>query len=170
MTIKEFNMTVMKDETLRRILPMEVRRTYPYLTLENGLLCASFVGFRVKPEEGKLRVSAPCYFLKIACPKRRELPLELLALMKDAQGKLAAPKLRLLAYVDLGTAERQDHIMEPKSRDDLMKLDALFTEALKRYQEGGEEVGKIIDASDAILKTVLEPDQLEAIGSFPLNR
>lgn len=166
MTIKDFNIKIMRDETLRRILPLEAKRTYPYLTLEDSLLCASFIGFRVRPEEGKLRVSAPSYFLKIVCPKSRNAPPELSDFLADGQGKIAEPGLRLLAYNDLKAAESQEHIMEPKSRDKLIKLDSLFSEAMKRFDEGNEGLEVVVDAYDGLLKTVLEPEQLNVIGSF----
>ena len=60
MTFREFHLRIMRDEVLGRLLPLELRRTYPRFRLKDGALLAAFVGFRVMPEINSVKISPPC--------------------------------------------------------------------------------------------------------------
>ena len=43
MTFREFNFAMIRDGILGKLLPLEIKRSFPRLSLEDGKLCAAFI-------------------------------------------------------------------------------------------------------------------------------
>ena len=69
MTFREFNIAMIRDPILGKLLPLQLRRTFPWLSVEGENLFASFVGFRIVREGDAVKAFDPAYYVKIAYPK-----------------------------------------------------------------------------------------------------
>jgi len=145
MTFREFNMKIMQDDILGKLLPLELKRTYPRLTLENGKLCAAFVGFRMVPQQNAAAAYAPAYYLKITYPNKALRSFEVLASGKDA-----------------GSAKR----MTPAKPEEIRRLSELCDEAFRKFDEQTEDIESVIAEYNALLSNVLEPEQLAVLERF----
>ena len=145
MTFREFSVQMMKNETLQRILPLEFRKTFPYFTLEDGVLCAAFACFRVKIEDKRPLAFAPGYYLKITYPGCRLLSFEKLA--NRSEKNAATP-------------------MTPRTKEEIQSLFSLCDAVLKAADEDREALSAAIEAYNAALTSILEADQLETIRRY----
>lgn len=144
MEFKDFNVKILRNEALRKILPLEIIRTYPLFSLENDVLTASFVGYRVKRENGAVSAGKPVYYLKIAYPS-----------------------CRLLSFDQFKTgSENTFSAIAPRDPEMIRQLPVLCTAVLDGYDEKAEDLNERIEKSNALVKSVLEPDQTEAFGRY----
>lgn len=141
MTFKEFNLAVMRNPVLGRLLPLEYRRTYPRLELEGETLCACFAGFRIKPVKTGVEVQPPAYYLKITYPQ-----------------------CAVRAFVKLSGSSAEAHLMAPQSPETMQNLASLCDRVLHEYEEKAEGLDRTIAAYNGLLETVLEPEQLAVLN------
>lgn len=136
MTFKEFNLTMTGHPVLRKLLPLECRRTYPRLELEGADLCASFAGFHIKPVQGGIEVQEPSYYLKITYPQ-----------------------CSIRAFVRFPGNTQHGHLMARRSADVIQRLMASCDKVLAHFDEGTDDLDQVIAEYNALLETVLEPEQ-----------
>lgn len=144
MTFMEFNLAVMRDPVLGKSLPMQLRRTYPRLSLEGTMLCASFVGFRITSGKDGIFAFPPAYYLKITYPDCRLLSYEKIPASSDAAG----------------------HTMMLRTQQEIKRLAELCDEVLKLYDEKADNLETALAQYNTLLNTVLEPDQLMILDQF----
>ncbi len=145
MTFREFNLTMARHELLGKLLPLELTRTYPWLTLEGGRLCAAFAGYRIVPGKNSVTAFSPVYYLKITYPQCLLRSYEVLSAEAD---------------------HPRGHQMTPRDPKDIQRLAALCDEVLKRFDEKADDLGQTVQAYQALLKTILEPEQLAVLERF----
>ena len=145
MTFQEFNHKIMKDAILGRLLPLQLRRTYPRLTLCDSKLCAAFVGFRAVPGGNGVKALPPAYYLRITYPH-----CVLLSYEKCASGENG----------------RQASPMRARRSEDIRRLSALCDEVLRLYDEKDPGIKSTISAYNELLNTILEPEQLAVLNCF----
>lgn len=143
MTFREFHLAIMRDPVLGKLLPLEVRRTYPRLSMEGSTLCAAFAGFKLIP--AKNAVYPPVYYLKITYPQCALYSFE-----------------RLPA----GAESPELHPMTPRNPEDVKRLAELCDRVLKRYDEKAEDLEAALTAYNALLEKLLEPEQLTVLDKF----
>lgn len=143
MTFKEFNLAVMRNPVLGRLLPMECRKTYPRLELDGETLCACFVGFRMKPVPGGAEAQAPVYYLKITYPR-----------------------CAVRAFVKLSRRNSEAHRMTPQSPEMIQNLVSLCDRVLQEYEEKAGDLGETIAAYNGLLDKILEPEQLAVLNQM----
>ncbi len=136
MTFKEFNLSMTRHPVLGKLLPLECRRTYPRLELEGANLCASFAGFHIKPIQGGIEVQEPSYYLKITYPQ-----------------------CSVRAFVRFPGNTNRGHLMAPRSADIIQRLMISCDRVLACYDEGADDLDQVIADYNALLETVLEPEQ-----------
>lgn len=134
MTFREFHLAIMHDPVLGKLLPLEIRRTYPRLSMEGPALCAAFAGFKLIP--GKNAVYPPVYYLKITYPQCTLYSFERLP------------------------AGAGPHAMTPRDPEDVKRLAELCDQALRRYDEKAGDLKEALTAYNALLDKLLEPEQL----------
>lgn len=144
MTFMEFNLAIMRDPVLGKSLPMQLRRTYPRLSLEGTTLCTSFVGFRIAPRGDGIFAFPPVYYLKITYPDCRLLSYEKIPATSDVDG----------------------HTMMPRTQKEIRRLAELCDEVLKLYDEKADNLETALAQYNTLLNTVLEPDQLIILDQF----
>lgn len=145
MTLKEWNIKMMRDDTMHRILPLEWRKSYPYFTLEKNTLCLSFACFKTKPEQGQIRVYYPSCFLKVSYPDNKLLSFE---------------------RISYGDDVPESHIMNPKEKESIEKLITLCDAVFKAFDESLEGLNEILSEYNKNLLDILETDQAEIIKRF----
>mgnify|MGYP006988960817 CR=1 FL=1 len=145
MTLNELNRNIMRDEVLGKMLPMQIRRTYPRLTLKEGKLYAAFVGFQIKQSQNEVHFFPASYYLKISYPQ-----------------------CTLNTFVKLpgGKNDREGATLQPKRAEDIRKLAELCDEALNRYDAKAENLDDLLAEYNLLLKTILEPEQLAVLDRF----
>lgn len=136
MTFKEFNLAVVRNPVLGRLLPLEYRRTYPRLQVKGETLCASFVGFRIKPAQTGVEVQPPAYYLKITYPQ-----------------------CAVRAFVKFSRRAGDAHLMTPQTPETIQRLSSLCDRVLQGYEEKADDLDETIAAYNALLDKVLEPEQ-----------
>lgn len=136
MTFKEFHLAMTRDAVLGKLLPLQCRKTYPRLELEGGTLCASFVGFHMKPAAGGAQAFPPSYYLKITYPT-----------------------CAVRAFVKLSGAG-EAHLMQAQQPQTIRALSALCDQALQQYEEKAEGLAETLNDYNALLDRMLEPEQL----------
>ena len=137
MTILQFNQAIFRHELLGKLLPLELTRTYPKLTLEGGVLCASFVGYRIAPKKDGVTAFPPAYYLKITYPQCLLRSFEVLPVEAEAKG---------------------GHLMMPRTQEEIKRLVALCNEALKGFDDKADHLEQTIREYNALLETILEPE------------
>ena len=142
MTFREFNLSLMRDPVLGSLLPLQLRRTYPRLSLEGETLCAAFAGFRIGQERGAVLAYPPAYYLRIAFPRRTLLAFERLAPAGDGRP------------------------MTPRTPEEVKALAELCDRVLALWEEGSEGLAEALSAYNALLDRVLEPEQLAVLDKF----
>lgn len=145
MTILQFNQTMFRHELLGKLLPLELTRTYPKLTIEGGMLCASFVGYRIAPKKNAVTAFPPAYYLKVTYPQCLLRSFEVLPVEAEAKG---------------------GHLMMPRAREEIKRLVALCNEALKGFDDKADGLEETIREYNALLETILEPEQLAVLNRF----
>jgi len=145
MTILQFNQAMFRHELLGKLLPLELTRTYPRLTLEGGMLCASFVGYRIVPEKNAVTAFPPAYYLKITYPQCL---------------------LRSFEVLPAGAEDKSGRRMTPQTRDEIKRLAELCDEVLKGFDEKADGLEQTIREYNALLETILEPEQLAVLAQF----
>lgn len=145
MTFREFNLVMMRDAILGKLLPLELRRTYPRLSLDGPVLCASFAGFRIAPEKNAVRAYPPAYYLKITYPQCA---------------------LRSFEKLSAGADDPGGRLMTPRDPADIKRLAELCDQVLKLYDEKSGSLEPAIAAYNALLETILEPEQLTVLDRF----
>ncbi len=144
MTFREFNLTIMKDAILGTLLPLELRRTFPWFSLEGETLCMSFAGFRTALAQGAVKSFPPAYYLRITYPKRALLSYEKLSAGEGAAGEL----------------------MTPRAPEEIKRLMELCDHVLELCDEKSDGLESAVSEYNALLRTVLEPGQLAVLERF----
>ena len=145
MTILQFNQAMFRHELLGKLLPLELTTTYPRLTLEDGMLCASFVGYRIVPEKNAVTAFPPAYYLKVTYPQC---------------------SLRSFEVLPVKAEDKSGHLMMPRAREEIKRLVELCNEVLKSFDEKADGLEQAIREYNALLETILEPEQLAVLESF----
>lgn len=145
MTLRELNIAIMRDEILGKLLPLELRRTYPRFSLEGETLFASFAGFRAAPGQNAVRVFPPAYYLKITCPQCAMYSFERFSAGADDSG---------------------GHLMTPRNPEDIKRLAEMCDKALELYAQKADGLETAISEYNALLKTILEPEQLAVLDKY----
>lgn len=143
MTFREFNLSMMRHPVLGRLLPLECRRTYPRLEQEGKQLCASFVGFRMKPAPGGAEVLSPAYYLKVTYPGGA-----------------------VRAFVKLPGADGPGHLMKAQTQQTIRDLAQGCDEVLRCFEEQREDLQAAAERYNALLDSVLEPEQLAVLNKM----
>ena len=142
MTFQEFNRAIVRDDLLGKLLPLEIRRTYPYLNFEGTTLTASFVGYRIQCRQKAVLAMPPLYYLKITYPKCTMESFEKLPGGGDG------------------------HVMTPTDPAALKRLENLCDEVLELFERKSANIASTIEEYNALLKTVLEPEQLSILEKY----
>ena len=145
MTILQFNQTMFRHELLGKLLPLELTRTSPRLTLEGGMLCASFVGYRIAPKKNAVTAFPPAYYLKVTYPQCL---------------------LRSFEVLPVEGEDKSGHLMMPRAREEIKRLVELCNEVLKGFEEKADDLEQSIREYNALLETILEPEQLAVLNRF----
>ena len=145
MTILQFNQAMFRHELLGKLLPLELTRTYPKLTIEGGMLCASFVGYRIAPKKNAVTAFPPAYYLKVTYPQC---------------------SLRSFEVLPVKAEDKSGHLMMPRAREEIKRLVELCNEVLKSFDEKADGLEQAIREYNALLETILEPEQLAVLESF----
>ena len=145
MTILQFNQAMFRHELLGKLLPLELTRTYPRLTLEGGVLCASFVGYRIVPKKDSVTAFPPAYYLKVTYPQCLLRSFEVLPVEAEDKG---------------------GHLMMPRAREEIKRLVELCNGVLKGFDEKADGLEETIREYNALLETILEPEQLAVLDRF----
>lgn len=145
MTIMQFNQVMFRHELLGKLLPLELTRTYPRLTLEGGVLCASFVGYRIVPKKDSVTAFPPAYYLKITYPQCLLRSFEVLPVEAEDKG---------------------GHLMMPRAREEIKRLVELCNGVLKGFDDKADGLEETIREYNALLETILEPEQLAVLNRF----
>lgn len=140
MTFGEYNLAIMRNPVLGKLLPLECRKTYPWFELKDSSLCASFVGFKMNPSQNGMEVCAPSYYLKITYPQ-----------------------CSVKAFVKLSGRSSGGHLMEPQERETIKSLTVLCDRVLKCYDEKSDSLSKTIAEYNALLEKILEREQLAVL-------
>lgn len=140
-----FNASILKNPILGKLLPLEIKRTYPRLFLKNGTLCAAFVGFRMLVQNGRASAMPPAYYLCISYPSCELLSFERLSPVVSAE---------------------DSREMTPCPRENILKLDSLYNEALETFNGHGEGLAEVLDSYNGLLDGLLEKEQLEVLNRF----
>lgn len=143
MTFLEFDTSIMRDEVLGRLLPMQCKRTFPWLRLEEGVLCACYVGFRAVPAPGGAKAFPPAYYLKIAYPGRI-----------------------LRSYERLVPERTAGEPMTPSAPETIRRLMSLCGRAFALFDEKGEGLEAVLAEYNGLLRSALEPKQLAVLERF----
>ena len=149
MTFREYNLTIMKDAVLGKLLPLECRRTYPWFSLEGSTLCASFAGFRIAPGKHHVKVFPPIYYLKITYPQCAVQSFEKLSGKMDAENG-------------------KDMIARDPA--EIMRLAELCDEVLLEFDNKSEGLAAVIAEYQALLESILEPEQLTVLKAKASGR
>lgn len=145
MTILQFNQAMFRHELLGKLLPLELTRTYPRLTLEGGMLCASFVGYRIVPEKNAVTAFPPAYYLKVTYPQCLLRSFEVFPVKSEC---------------------KSGRLMMPRAREEIKRLAELCNEVLKCFDEKADGLEQTIQEYNALLETILEPEQLAVLAQF----
>lgn len=140
MTFKEFNLSMTRHPVLGKLLPLECRKTYPRLELEGTSLCASFVGFHIRPAQRSVEALEPSYYLKITYPQ-----------------------CSVRAFVRFSGNTQHSHLMTPQPADVIQHIMASCDRVLAYYDAGAENLDQVIAEYNTLLETVLEPEQLAVL-------
>lgn len=143
MTFKEFNLAIMRNPVLGKLLPLECRRTYPRLELDGNKLYASFVGFRMRPDQTGVVAQSPAYYLKITYPQ-----------------------CAVCAFVKRSHRSAEAYRMTPQSKETILQLASLCDRVLQEYEEQAADLAETIAAYNALLDSVLEPEQLAVLNQM----
>lgn len=143
MTFKEYDLAIMKNPVLGKLLPLECRRTYPRLELDGTALCASFVGFRIKPVQGGIEAQEPAYYLKITYPQ-----------------------CAIRAFMKFTGNNPDRHLMKPRTPEAIQRLAASCDEVLACFEENRDDLERILAQYNALLETMLEPEQLALLNKM----
>ena len=114
MTFREFNFAMLRHGILGKLLPLEIKRSFPRLSLEDGKLCAAFVGFRMAPKNRVPIVFPPVYYLKITYPQCA---------------------LQSFERIPASAVPAAGHPMTARSGEEVKRLMALCDAALKCFDE-----------------------------------
>ena len=142
MTFREFHLRIMRDEVLGRLLPLELRRTYPRFRLKDVDLLAAFVGFRVMPEINSVKISPPAYFLEITYPQCAVWSFEMFP-------------------SKIGTETAGE--MTPHKPEDIKRLAELCDNVLRLFDEKDDGLQSVLSEYDALLRELLEPEQVAVL-------
>ena len=145
MTILQFNQAMFRHELLGKLLPLELTRTYPKLTLEGGVLCASFVGYRIAPKKDGVTAFPPAYYLKVTYPQCL---------------------LRSFEVLPVEAGDKDGHLMMPRAREEIKRLVELCNGVLKGFDDKADGLEETIREYNALLETILEPEQLAVLNRF----
>lgn len=143
MTFKEFDLAIRKNPVLGKLLPLECRRTYPRLELDGTALCASFIGFRIKPVQGGIEAQKPAYYLQITYPQ-----------------------CAVRAFVKFTGSDPDGHLMTPQEPEAIRSLAASCDEALACFEENHEQLAQALARYNALLEPMLEPEQLALLNKM----
>lgn len=145
MTFREFNFAMIRDGILGKLLPLEIKRSFPRLSLEDGKLCAAFIGFRVAQENRAPIAFPPVYYLKITYPQCA---------------------LQSFERIPAGAAPAAGHPMTARSGEKVKRLMELCDAALKCFDEQSDGLESALSAYNALLDALLEPEQLAVLNRF----
>ena len=143
MTFKEFNLKITRDDVLGKLLPLQIRRTYPRFTLDRGKLLAEFAGFRIVPAQRGVEAFPPVYYLKVSYPQ-----------------------CALEAFKKLPSTLSEGRIIEPRQPGEVQRLAALCDEVLAACDEQSERLEALIGEYNALLDSILEPEQRAVFDRF----
>lgn len=142
MTFKEFQISLVRDAVLGRMLPMECKKTFPRFEVVGNNLYASFLGIRMTMVDGTVEATAPIYYLKIAYPHNR-----------------------VKTFVRFN-ADQQSHPMTNRDAAQLTQLVELGDRILKLRDEKSDELAKVVDEYNTLLHQVLEEDQIAVLDKM----
>ena len=142
MTFREFNIAIAKDPILGKLLPLQLRRTFPRLRIEGKNLCASFVGFRIAREGAAVRAFDPAYYVKVTYPGCSLQSFEKFPLPSNSR------------------------IMTPHAPEEIKALAELCDTALRLWDEKSADLEQTLSVYNAMLRTVLEPEQAAVLEQF----
>ncbi len=142
MTFREFNIAMIRDPILGKLLPLQLRRTFPWLSVEGENLFASFVGFRIVREGDAVKAFDPAYYVKIAYPKCTVQSYEKFPILSNSR------------------------IMTPHAPEEIKALAELCDTVLRLWDDKSADLEQAISEYNAMLKTVLEPEQAAVLEKF----
>ena len=144
MNLTEWNAIVYRNEILRKLLPLEVRKTYPYFSLHGSELHVSYVGFLTRREGNSLKAFSPVYFLKLACPQCTLLSYE----------ALEAP------------ASDEGILMQTNNREQVQLLSERANAVLTSFEKHADTLPELISEYNALLESLLEENQLCVLKKY----
>lgn len=142
MKFSEFNRSFLRDPILGKLLPMQLRRTYPRFSLENGELSLSFAGYPLERAENGLTAKAPRFFLRVSYPA-----------------------CKLLAFVRLPAAEGGELLL-PQSTETIERLTTLCDRVLDECDAGADTLAETVCAYHEVLGGVLTEQQRDVLDRF----
>ena len=142
MTFREFNIAITRDPILGKLLPLQLRRTFPWLSVKGQNLCASFVGFRIVRDGVAVKAFDPAYYLKVTYPQCA---------------------LQSYEKFPLSSSSR---IMTPHASEEITALAELCDTVLRLWDEKSADLEQTLSVYNAMLKTVLEPEQAAVLEKF----
>lgn len=142
MTFKEFQVKLVRDPILGKLLPMECKKTLPRLVLTGEKLYISFLGVQTKPISEGMSVKDPAYYLR-----------------------LQYPQCRIAAYIRFA-GEKNEHLMAQQERGVIKQLIDLFDNILLQYDEKSPELAQSVQQYNSILNQVLESEQLALLDKM----
>ena len=142
MTFREFNIAMIRDPILGKLLPLQLRRTFPWLSVKEENLYASFVGFRIVRDGATVKAFDPAYYLKVTYPQCALWSFERLPLSANSR------------------------IMAPHTPEEIESLAALCNTVLGLWDEASADLEPAILAYNARLMGILEPAQIAVLEKF----
>ena len=142
MTFKEWNIRILSDKLLGGLLPMELRRTYPRLSVEDGKLCGEFIGLRTVRADSEVKAEAR-YYLKITYPQ-----------------------CRLLAYHRLSSGACTPHSLPSSAPEQIRQLASRCDDVLQSFDARSEDFAQKLTDYCAALEPALAPEQLTLLDRF----
>lgn len=142
MTFREFNIAMIRDPILGKLLPLQLRRTFPWLSVKEENLYASFVGFRIVRDGATVKAFDPAYYLKVTYPQCALQSFEKFSLASNSR------------------------IMAPHASEEIKALAELCDTVLRLWDDKSADLEQAISEYNAMLKTILEPEQAAVLEKF----
>ncbi len=143
MTFQEWNIRLFRGPILGELIPMELKRTFPRFSVEEGQMCASFVGFRTNISDAEIKISKPRYYLKVTYP----------------QGKIQS-------FERFSSIDITYHHPESCDSQAISNLRNLGDRVLRMFDEKSSDLESAISEYNSLLDTLLEADQLATIKQY----
>lgn len=142
MTFKEFQIKLVRDPMLGKLLPMNCKKTFPRFELVDQKLYVSFLGVQTKPVSEGMEVKEPTYYLRVLYPQCQ---------------------IRSFVRFD---GEKASHLMSPLTSETMKELVTVCDEVLRQYDEKVPALAETVAQYNTLLDQVLEAEQLAVLNKM----